>query len=140
MDNYNNDDDMNDGQDPEDQINQLMQERYSIPGLDYILDVPLDMYNEIVKTWNASRDYANLVQWESLMELESRGIGLVQEKIVYTPDEADAFKTQIEERRAEEQRYRMNLCQNYAIAKQSASAEIDRIIKKVKAASKKKKK
>lgn len=106
-DNNNNDDQGDEDNNGQEFLDAL--DRTIIAGFDYIIDLPVDLYNALIKDWVSSKDYPNLIRWESLMQLESS-----------SPSKDQTFED------------RKNLSDNYALAKQSAGQELFRLYTKYK--------
>lgn len=128
------DDDTDDGMgddSAEEQIQQLMQERYAIQGFDLVFDVPVDVYNSIVGKYYESTDFTNLTKWETFMGIRTS----IPMDLSTAKD--DVEKKEMITRRKEED---SDLATNYSMAKQSAARALFRIYEKAKAAHLKKKK
>lgn len=97
MDNFNNGFNENEGQEFLEAL-----DRFIIAGFDFVIDLQTEEYNGLVKDWVSSKDYTNLISWESLMQFESSNSTLSLE------DKKD-------------------LASNYALAKQSAGQELYRL-------------
>lgn len=98
MDNFNNGFNENEGQEFLEAL-----DRFIIAGFDFVVDLQTEEYNALVKDWINSKDYTNLISWESLMQLES----------------SSATQSKFEDRK--------DLAANYALAKQSAGQELYRL-------------